>query len=105
MNSPPKPFPQARLLTPDDPAPDDTHVWLYEGALERFTGSGARFPYRQRVAWPPETRWEEVRDFGLWMVERLSINGHVLVGLRARPESQPEGAARLVLPEGTENRS
>lgn len=101
MNLPPRPFPQARLLAPDDPVPDGAHVWLYEGTLERFTGTGTRFPYRQRVAWPPDARWEEIRDFGLWMVERLSINGHVLLGLRARGEEAAETEARLILPEGT----
>lgn len=103
--SPPRPFPQARLLAANDAASDDARVWLYEGTLERFTGAGSRFPFRQRVAWPPGARWEDIRDFGLWMVERLSINGHVLMGLRARAEETAETEARLILPEGTENAS
>jgi hypothetical protein len=76
-------------------------VWLYEGTLERFTGAGRRFAYRQRIAWPRTPVWEEVRELGLWMVERLSINGHVLVGLRARPEAFPAADARWITPDGT----
>jgi hypothetical protein len=73
-------------------------VWLYEGSLEQFAGGGRHFDYRQRMAWPEEPSWEQVLEFGLWTVERLSINGHLLVGLRARPESAAPGAARLISP-------
>jgi hypothetical protein len=73
-------------------------VWLYEGTLERFTGAGRRFAYRQRIAWPRTPAWEEVRELGLWMVERLSINGHVLVGLRARAEAAPASEACWITP-------
>jgi len=70
-------------------------VWVFEGTLERVIGGAGRFAVVQRVAWPAEADWEEVRAFGHWMVERLSINGHVLVGLRARPEGR-EGEGWLV---------
>ena len=76
-----------------------SHVHRNEGTLERFTGTGRRFSYRQRIAWPGSPAWEEVRELGLWMVERLSINGHVLVGLRARPETAPAEEARRITPE------
>ena len=84
-----------RLLNPEEPAPEDAEVWAFEGTLERVIGGSGRFPVSQRVAWPAPVEWEEVRAFGEWMVERLSINGHVLVGLRAWPEGRPE-EGRLV---------
>jgi hypothetical protein len=100
MDLPPqRPFPEARLLGPEDAAPDGTTVWIYEGMLERFTGDTARYAFQQRVAWPDEVSWERVRGLGLWVVERLSINGHVLVGLRGRPEGSPPEAARRITPE------
>jgi hypothetical protein len=74
-------------------------VWLYEGTLERFTGDGSRYHYAQRIAWPAEPAWEQVRELGLWMAERLSINGHLLLGLRARPEGAAATEARLIAPE------
>ena len=73
-------------------------MWLYEGTLERFAGPRKRFPYRQRIAWPGDPAWREVRILGLWMVERLSINGHVLIGLRARPEAAPAEESRWITP-------
>jgi len=99
MLPPGRPQPQTRLLGPADAAPQGAEVWLYEGRLERFTGGGGPFDYRQRIAWPEAPAWEQVRELGLWMVERLSINGHLLIGLRARPEGAPSGEARLILPE------
>ncbi|MFN3652890.1 MAG: hypothetical protein ACK47B_25205 [Armatimonadota bacterium] len=97
---PPWPCPEARLLNESEPPPPGTHAWLYEGTLERFTGPPARFPIRQRVAWPEPVAWERVRALGEWMVTRLSVNGHLLVGLRARAEEEPPSAAKLVVPEG-----
>lgn len=100
MSTPsPRPFPEARLLGPDEPVPQGASVWVYEGTLERFAAGGGRFLYRQRIAWTGEPPWEHVRDFGLWTVERLSINGHMLVGLRARPENAPAADARLISPD------
>ncbi len=93
-----RPSPEARLLGPEEAAPEGGSVWLYEGMLERFAGGGERFRYRQRIAWPGEPEWESVRELGLWMVERLSINGHLLLGLRARPEAAPVEEARLIAP-------
>ncbi|MBM3457731.1 MAG: hypothetical protein FJX77_04270 [Armatimonadetes bacterium] len=88
----PRPCPEARLLGPDDPAPEGATVWLYAGALQRFTGYGTRFQYRQRIAWPRPPELKEVQAFGIWMVERLSINGHLLFGLRARPDGGEQEA-------------
>lgn len=105
MSTPGRPYPEAQLLAADAAPPPGAVVWLYEGTLERFTGTaasvgGTRFAYEQRIAWPEGTPWESVRRFGLWMVERLSINGHLLVGLRARPETAPPTEGRLILPDG-----
>ncbi len=94
-----RPCPDARLVGPDEAVSEEVSVWAYEGSLQRFTGYGARFQYRQRVAWPAPPAWDEVREFGLWMVERLSINGHLLVGLRVRAEGAPGEEWRLVSPE------
>jgi hypothetical protein len=95
---PPRPCPDARLLAPEEPAPEGARVWVYEGTLERFVQTGERYRYRQRIAWPEAPTWEQVRTLGLWMVERLSINGHVLVGLRARPEDAPAHEAQPIVP-------
>jgi hypothetical protein len=86
------------LLTPNEPAPGYGSVWIYEGTLEQFTGQGDRFHYRQRVHWPEEPAWEQVEELGQWTAERLSINGHLLVGLNARPEGLPRERARLIAP-------
>lgn len=94
-----RPCPHARLVGPDEPVSEGVSVWAYEGSLQRFTGYGARFQYRQRVAWPARPPWDEVREFALWMVERLSINGHLLVGLRVRAEEGPDEEWRLVSPD------
>jgi hypothetical protein len=98
-----RPYPEAKLLAAEAEAPPGCEVWLYEGTLERFTGTaasvgGTQYAYFQRIAWPEGTAWESVREFGLWMVERLSINGHLLVGLRARRETAPSNKGRLILP-------
>ena len=95
----PKPFPEAKLIAPDDLPPPGTQVWIYEGTLERFTSGHERYHYAQRIAWPAEPSWEQVRELGLWMAERLSINGHLLLGLRARTEGIPAAEARLIAPE------
>ncbi len=96
--TPPIPFRNVRILGTDEPSPDGTPVWVYEGSLERFTGDGSRFHFEQRIAWPEDPDWEQVQELGLWMVARLSVNGHVLVGLRARPEADPPTTARLITP-------
>lgn len=100
---PPKPDPEATLLAPDAPAPLEAEVWVFEGMLERFLEAGEfpekgpqRFRFRQRIAWRDTPSPERVDTLGRWIIERLSINGHLLVGLRARPESSPSEAARLV---------
>ena len=95
----PRPSPDAQLLAPDAPAPEGARVWVYEGWLEQFAGAQARFHYLQRIVWPHDPEWETVRELGVWMVERLSVNGHLLVGLRARPEGATEGEERLIRPE------
>ena len=97
----PRPFPEVRFIAPDEMPEAGASVWLYEGMLERITQAGKRYRYRQRVAWPQPPAWEPVRDLGLWMVERLSINGHLLMGLRAREESNPPEASRLIAPPET----
>jgi hypothetical protein len=94
-----RPFGEAKLLGAEDAAPEGASVWVYEGTLERFAGGRGGYQYRQRIAWLGEPSWGSVRDFGLWMVERLSINGHMLVGLRARPETAEPAEARLIGPE------
>ena len=99
---PPRPSPEFRFLGEEEPAPEGASVWLYHGTLERFSGGGERFRYRQRVAWPEAPEWEQVRALGLWMAERLSINGYLLVGLHARPEDAPREEARLIGPEKCE---
>ena len=100
---PPKPDPEATLLAPDAPAPLEGEVWVVEGNLERFLEVGEfpekgplRFRFRQRIAWRVAPSRERVDTLARWIVDRLSINGHVLIGLRARPESSPESEARLV---------
>jgi hypothetical protein len=94
--SPPRPHPEAVLLGPEEPVPGGREAWTYEGTLERFSGGHGRFPFRQRVAWPAGAEWQAVRALGLWIEERLSINGHVLMGLRAyREQDGAEGARRI----------
>lgn len=95
----PKPFPEAKLIAPDELPPPGMQVWIYEGTLERFASGHERYHYAQRIAWPAEPSWEQVRELGLWMAERLSINGHLLLGLRARAEDNPAVEARLISPE------
>jgi hypothetical protein len=96
LTPPPKPDPEATLLAPDAPPPVESEVWVYEGTLERFTGENRRYRFHQRIAWRATPTPEQVNTLGCWMVERLSINGHLLVGLRVRPESAPAEDARLV---------
>lgn len=96
--TPPIPFRNVQLLGAGETPPAGASVWLYEGSLERFTGGSSRFHFAQRIAWPEEPGWEQVRELGLWMVARLSVNGHVLVGLRARSEADSPASARLITP-------
>lgn len=100
---PPKPDPEATLLAADAPAPKGGEVWVFEGTLERFLEVGEfpedsprKFRFRQRIAWRGTPSAERVDTLGRWIIERLSINGHLLVGLRARPETTPAEEARLV---------
>ena len=78
-------------------------MWVFEGNLERFLEVGEfpekgprRFRFWQRIAWQEAPSPERVNTLARWIVDRLSINGHVLIGLRARPEASPESEARLV---------
>lgn len=96
MSPPPRPHPEARLLDPEEPVPSGFEVWVFEGTLERVIGGNGRFPVRQRVAWPAGTPWEKIETFGRWVIERLSINGHLVVGLRAWREADRAGIARYI---------
>jgi len=98
MNPPPLPFSQVKLLASDAEADANYCVWLFAGSLERFVGEGPRYPFRQRVAFPEPAEWEQVREMGRWIVERLSINGHVLIGLHAWREGTPRETAQRIDP-------
>ena len=101
MTPPPRPHPEARILSEADSAPAGTQVWIYEGVLEQFTGGAGPYPFRQRVAWPRSAAFAAIRELGLWMTERLSVNGHLLIGLRVRREGEAPEQGRLITP-GTE---
>jgi hypothetical protein len=88
------------LLGAEETPPEGASVWLYEGTLERFSAPGVRFRYRQRIAWPAPPAPEQVQELGRWMVERLSINGHLLIGLRAYPEGERPESAQAIRPGG-----
>jgi hypothetical protein len=104
MQIPPaKPDPEATLLAPGVSASEGCEVWVFEGSLERFLEVGElpergarRYRFQQRIAWRTPPTEERVTTLGRWITARLSINGHLLVGLRARPEAAPPEEARLV---------